>query len=113
MAVHQSSSLVIDFHHPLYLHPSDTPSTLRVSHQLLGFENYNIWSRSMEIALLAKNKLGFVDGTCSQANLPADLHPQWDYCNAIILYWILNTVCQELSAGIIFASSACLVWKDL
>ncbi|XP_040966858.1 uncharacterized protein [Gossypium hirsutum] len=57
MAVHQSSSLVIDFHHPLYLHPYDTPSTLRVSHQLLGFENYNIWTRSMEIALLAKNKV--------------------------------------------------------
>ncbi|KAK5838335.1 hypothetical protein PVK06_007064 [Gossypium arboreum] len=51
------SDLVINFNHPLYLHLSDTPSALLVSHQLLGIDNYNVWSRSMKIALLAKNKL--------------------------------------------------------
>ncbi|KAA3453334.1 UBN2_3 domain-containing protein [Gossypium australe] len=113
MAVPPPSSLAIDFHHPLYLHPSNIPSTFLVSHKLLGFENYTVWSRSMRIALLANNKLEFVDGTSLQVDLPANLYPQWDCCNAIFLYWILNTVCQELSSGIVFASNACLVWKDL
>ncbi|KAK5825065.1 hypothetical protein PVK06_019867 [Gossypium arboreum] len=52
------SDLVVNFNHPLYLHSSDTPSALLISHLLLGVEKYNIWSRSIKIALLAKNKLG-------------------------------------------------------
>lgn len=60
----------INFNNPLYLHPSDTPGVLLVSHKLHGIENYSVWSRSMRIALLAKNKLGFVEGTCSKESLP-------------------------------------------
>lgn len=31
----------------------------------------------------------------------------------IVLSWILNTVSKELSAGIVFASSAAAVWTNL
>ncbi|KAK5793756.1 hypothetical protein PVK06_034913 [Gossypium arboreum] len=37
------------------------------------------------------------------------LQPQWEHCNALVLSWILNSVSQELSAGIVFASSTALV----
>lgn len=90
------SESTIDFNHPLYLHPSDTPGTLLVSHQLLDVENYNVWSQTMKIALLAKNKLGLVDGTCSKDSLPKEMGYQWERCNAIVLSWILNTVSKEL-----------------
>ncbi|KAK5833254.1 hypothetical protein PVK06_017074 [Gossypium arboreum] len=109
MAASPPSSLAIDFHYPFYLHPSDAPSTLLVSHKLFGFKNYIVWSRSMRIALISNNKLGFVYGTSLQVDLPVDPYPQWDCCNAIVLSWILNIICQELSAGIVLASNACLV----
>lgn len=67
----------------------------------------------MKIALLTKNKLGFVDGTCKKEYLQSTLHSQWERCNAIIFSWILNIVSQELSARIVFISSVALVWKDL
>ncbi|KAE8668142.1 hypothetical protein F3Y22_tig00112344pilonHSYRG00066 [Hibiscus syriacus] len=102
-----------DFNHPLFLHASDAPGFLLVSHQLLGIENYGVWSRSMKIALLAKNKLGFVTGDCRREDFDESLHPQWERCNALVLSWILNTVSKELSAGIVFASSAASVWQDL
>ncbi|GMI84995.1 hypothetical protein HRI_002168800 [Hibiscus trionum] len=103
----------IDSNHVLFLHPSDTPSSLLVSNQLVGISNYNLWSRSLQIALLAKNKLGFVDDSCSKASFHSALHPQWERCNALVLSWILNTVSADLSAGVVFASSAASVWKDL
>lgn len=106
------SESTINFNHPRYLHPSDTPSTLLVSHQLLGIENYNVWSRAMRIALLAKNKLEFVDDTCSKDSLPEEMGYQWERCNAIVLSWILNTDSKELLAGIVFASSAVPIWSD-
>ncbi|GMJ06794.1 hypothetical protein HRI_004348600 [Hibiscus trionum] len=67
----------------------------------------------MWISLLAKNKLGFIDGTCSRADTAAALRSQWDHCNAPVLSWILNIVSRDLSAGIVFVSSAALVWADL
>ncbi|XP_040937729.1 uncharacterized protein [Gossypium hirsutum] len=107
------SESVIDFNHHFYLHPSDTPGTLLVSHQLLGAENYSAWNRTMKIVLLAKNKLGFVDGTCTKDSILDELGYQWERCNAIVLSWILNIISKELLAGIIFASSASVMWSNL
>ena len=45
--------------HVLFLHPSDNPSNILVS-ELLNGENYGHWRKAMEIALISKNKLGFV-----------------------------------------------------
>lgn len=47
---------------PLYLHHSDQPVAILVTQQL-NEENYPTWSRAMIMALSAKNKEGFIDGT--------------------------------------------------
>ncbi|XP_059306480.1 uncharacterized protein LOC132057912 [Lycium ferocissimum] len=47
----------LDYNHPLYLQSSDTPGVALHSIQLIGPENYALWSRSMRSALLVKNKL--------------------------------------------------------
>ncbi|GMJ15195.1 hypothetical protein HRI_005188700 [Hibiscus trionum] len=103
----------IDFNHPLFLHLSDTPGGILVSHRLVGIGSYNLWSRSMGIVLLAKNKLGFVDSSCKKEGYAESHHSQWERCNAFVFSWILNTVTSELSVGIVFASNAAQVWKDL
>ena len=53
----------IDHNHPLYLSPSDVPGAMQIGIQLTGMENYTLWSRAIELTLLTKNKLGFVDGS--------------------------------------------------
>jgi len=53
----------IDYNHPLYLQSTDVSVASIISFQLKGNENYIVWSRSMRIALLGRNKLGLVDGT--------------------------------------------------
>ncbi|KAM0985672.1 hypothetical protein ACFX13_013132 [Malus domestica] len=47
---------------PLYLHHSDQPRAILVTQQL-NEETYPTWSRAMIMALIAKNKEGFIDGT--------------------------------------------------
>ncbi|XP_070023377.1 uncharacterized protein LOC142175531 [Nicotiana tabacum] len=71
--------------HPLYLQPSNNPSNVIVSIQLKETENYSVWSKAMVIALRAKRKLGFIDGSFS----------------------------PDLVNGIIYASDAHEVWVDL
>lgn len=47
---------------PFSLHHSDSPKTILVT-QPLTSNNYHTWIRSMSMALMANNKLGFVDGS--------------------------------------------------
>ncbi|XP_071729232.1 uncharacterized protein [Rutidosis leptorrhynchoides] len=69
----------LDFGDPLYLHPSDTTSgTPIISIVLNGIKNYNIWSRSMLLALGTKNKLDFINGTCVKSTTDVVLSAQWD-----------------------------------
>ncbi|KAL3374514.1 hypothetical protein AABB24_006144 [Solanum stoloniferum] len=98
---------------PLYLHPSDTPDSILVSQQLTGIENYTGWSNSMKVALLAKTKIGFIDGKCCKADYKGDLEHEWERCNAFVLSWITNSVSKELVNGLMFSSNAHSVWKDL
>ncbi|XP_070005427.1 uncharacterized protein [Nicotiana sylvestris] len=103
----------IDHTHPLFVHPSDTPSSILIPIKLTGSENYGLWHRSMRIALQAKRKLGFVLGTCKKSSFEPALHEDWETCNANVLSWIMNTVSPELLSGIVYASNTHLVWEDL
>ena len=49
--------------HSMFLHNSDHPGMVLITAPLTG-SNYLTWSRSMKIALIAKQKLGFVNGKC-------------------------------------------------
>ncbi|KAM3363777.1 hypothetical protein P3S68_018631 [Capsicum galapagoense] len=108
-----ATTTVIDHHYPLYLQACDTPGSSLISIQLTGSENYALWSRSMRIGLLGKNKLGFVDGRHAKEKFEPALHDLWGKCNAIVLSWIMISVSKELLSGIVYTSNAQKVWSDL
>lgn len=77
---------------PLYLHSYDNPGLVLVLH-LLTMNNYIIWSRSMSIALKAKNKLGFVDGSYPQPeDATSDAYLQRSFVDSIVISWIVNSM---------------------
>ncbi|XP_073294587.1 uncharacterized protein [Primulina huaijiensis] len=103
----------IGFNDPLYIHPSDTPGMSLITDQLVGTDNYGIWSWAMLIALRAKNKTGFIDGTCKRPPCDQRTLHQWERCNALVLSWIMNSVSKEIFGGIVYAIDASTVWTDL
>ncbi|GMI65892.1 hypothetical protein HRI_000258500 [Hibiscus trionum] len=97
---------------PYYLHQSDSPGITLVTQPLCN-DNYNSWRRSMLMALSAKNKVGFVDGSIPS---PASTHQNfgaWTRANNLVSSWLLNSVSKEISASLIYHSSAADIWKDL
>ncbi|XP_047267100.1 uncharacterized protein LOC107867203 isoform X2 [Capsicum annuum] len=104
--------VTIDHHHPLYLQASDTPGAVIIPIKLTGPENYDLWSRSMKLALRDKGKLGFIDGSCAKHRFKGELAELWEKCNAIVLSWIGCTVAAELMPTILYASNAKQVWID-
>ncbi|XP_070025410.1 uncharacterized protein [Nicotiana sylvestris] len=88
--VADQNSIVIYHNHPLYLHPSDTAGALSLGFQLIGMENYTMWSQAMEVSLLTRNKLGFIDGTITYDTYGDKYASLWDRCNAIVKSWIMH-----------------------
>jgi hypothetical protein len=67
----------------------------------------------MFMALTAKNKLRFINGTLPKPN-PSDAdHYSWTRCNNMVLPWIINSVSKEIAASVIVVDSAEVMWNDL
>ncbi|KAH0640667.1 hypothetical protein KY285_037253 [Solanum tuberosum] len=100
-----SMSQGVDYSHPLFLSPVDISGVNLISFQLIGIENYALWSKSIRLALLGRNKNGLVDGSCKQEDVSAELRVQWERVNVIVLSWLLNSMSKSLLGGVAFASS--------
>lgn len=63
------------------VHPSDKPTVVLLSRLLTG-NNHGTQARVMTMALQAKNKLSFVDGTISKPD--HDDGRKWQHCNDLV-----------------------------
>ncbi|XP_016572935.1 uncharacterized protein LOC107870802 isoform X1 [Capsicum annuum] len=106
-------AMEIDYNYPLFLHFTNVSGLQIISFQLTGIENFSIWFRSMRLSLLGRNKLGLVNGSSSKDKFPADMANHWEGVNAIVISWILSYVAKNLLGGIMYATSAQVVWNDL
>lgn len=59
-----------------FVHPSDNTTVKLISHVFDG-KGYADWKRSMMIALSAKNKLSFVDGSLPKPEVTDPKHKHW------------------------------------
>ncbi|GJR34586.1 ribonuclease H-like domain-containing protein [Tanacetum coccineum] len=105
----------LDAGNPLHVHNSDNSSSVLVPFKLLETANYRMWNNAMKLALQARNKYGFVDGTCLRDSFADSkvLCAQWDRCNAMVLTWIMNIVSSDVYMGLVYFENAASVWKDL
>ncbi|MCI32704.1 retrovirus-related pol polyprotein from transposon TNT 1-94, partial [Trifolium medium] len=91
---------------PYFVHPSDVPSSVKVTPLLTG-SNYHSWSHSMCRALGGKLKLEFVDGSFP---VPIDqFDPSfraWNRCNMLVHSWIMNSVSDSIAQSIVFMENA-------
>ena len=85
-------------------------------YQPLVEENYPTWARSMQMALIAKNKLGFIDGTLTLTSpmvKTSSAIQAWVHCDKMVASWILNSVSQEIATSIACKGSALEIWNEL
>ena len=103
-----------DLSNPYFTHHSDHPGLVLISKPLNG-DNYSAWRRVMTLALNAKNKLGFVNGTIKAPS--KETHPDdyatWSRCNDMVHSWIVNTLNPKISDSVIYYTTAHEVWEDL
>ena len=66
-------------------------------------------------ALIAKKKIGFIDGTIQEPSQDANSteFELWNQCNSMIISWLTHSVEADIAKGIIHAKTAHQVWVDL
>ena len=74
----------------------DHPSLALVPHLLIG-SNYNTWSPAIWMALNAKNKFGFVDGSIPQFGADEPTTGIWSPCNSMVIALLLNVISKDIA----------------
>jgi hypothetical protein len=97
---------------PYFLHSSDQPGQLLVT-QLLDGDNYPTWSRAITMALEAKNKLGFIDGTILKPEPNNPNFSNWIRCNSMVQSWLVHSTIPTIANSILWIKSARDIWLDL
>ncbi|XP_019238208.1 PREDICTED: uncharacterized protein LOC109218306 [Nicotiana attenuata] len=99
---------------PLFIHSSDIPRTCLVSIPFNG-SGYGGWKRSMIVSLSAKNKIGFVDGSCPKPmpNENPAMVCQWDRCNNMVISWLTSSLSPTIAESEQYSETAGSIWKQL
>ncbi|XP_074303586.1 uncharacterized protein LOC141638035 [Silene latifolia] len=72
------------FNDPLYLSQSDQPSLKLTSAEFDG-SDFLSWKREAYLALISKNKEGFIDGTFRRPPSTHDSYHQWIRCDLLVM----------------------------
>ena len=67
----------------------------------------------MLVALRAKNKLGFVDGSMQEPSYTDVSHDKWMRSDDMIPSWIINYVSKEIASSVIYGNNSREVWVDI
>ncbi|GKC80234.1 hypothetical protein Tco_1131008 [Tanacetum coccineum] len=97
---------------PLYIGNSDHPGMVLTNTPFNG-SNFLGCSRTVKMALGAKLKLGFINGTCVRPVDDAEDLQRWIRCEYMVTCWLLNSMTAELSEVFLYAQSAFELWKEI
>ncbi|KAL0301907.1 UNVERIFIED_CONTAM: hypothetical protein Sradi_6467500 [Sesamum radiatum] len=71
------------------------------------------WSRSIKLALGAKQKLGFIDGTGQRLTKNKNEIEQWERVDCMVFSWLLNSLSKEIPEAFLYATSTQDLWQEL
>ncbi|CAN1299637.1 hypothetical protein LINPERPRIM_LOCUS24276 [Linum perenne] len=104
---------VLDASNPFFIGSNDHPGVLIVYDRLLGPDNYHSWARSFSMALISKNKLGFVNGSVVPPESSDLMYSAWERANVLVLGWIHRAISPEIAQSVLWLDSSRDVWLDL
>ncbi|CAH9134222.1 unnamed protein product [Cuscuta epithymum] len=101
----------IDHNSPYFLGPQDRPGDSITPVRLNG-DNYDNWANAIRLALRARRKYGFVDGTITKPKPPCT-EDDWITIHSMLVSWILNTISADVKNTMSMYDNAQALWDDL
>ncbi|GKC29924.1 ribonuclease H-like domain-containing protein [Tanacetum coccineum] len=93
----------LDAGNPLHIQTNDNSNIALIPFKLLGTENYRVWASALKLALQARNKFSFVDGSClkesyatiysdNAASVWKDLESTYDKVDGSVIFNLLQKI---------------------
>ena len=67
----------------------------------------------MVLALIAKKKIGFVNGKITKPDLDSPLYEDWESYNTMVLSWLINSMHVDVLSNIMYCETAREMWIEL
>lgn len=80
---------------------------------VLDGNNFLKWSRSVKIALGAKNKLAFLEGKHPKPASEGDEAHKWMRCDYMVKSWLLASMKPEISSSLVNMLSTKRLWEEI
>ncbi|VFQ77473.1 unnamed protein product [Cuscuta campestris] len=97
---------------PLGLTGQDNPGLALTTAKFTG-NNFFAWKKTITMALGAKSKLGFIDGTCKKPAITDPNYQRWIRTDYMVTCWILNSMSSDLSDSFLYVNSAEELWSEI
>uniref|UniRef100_A0A803LWM9 Retrotransposon Copia-like N-terminal domain-containing protein n=1 Tax=Chenopodium quinoa TaxID=63459 RepID=A0A803LWM9_CHEQI len=110
--VNSTLNVGINYNDPYYLASGDNPS-MQLGNQILTGSNYINWCRIVRMALIARNKICFVDGTLIPPDSASDDHKKWLRNDYMVMSWILNSMEKTIAESFLFVNSSNELWCEI
>ncbi|KAL0458692.1 UNVERIFIED_CONTAM: hypothetical protein Slati_0496400 [Sesamum latifolium] len=79
----------------------------------LNGKNWLTWSRSVRIALEGRDRLGFIDGSCTKQAEGSKEFRQWRIADTVVRTWILKTISKNIINIFLYTTSVQSLWMEL
>ncbi|KAL2940474.1 Retrovirus-related Pol polyprotein from transposon RE1 [Bienertia sinuspersici] len=97
---------------PLYLAASDNPA-IQISSMIFNGSNFLNWTRSVKMSLGAKNKQGFIDGTCKRPQPSSKEYSKWVRCDYMVRCWLFKSMSDKIAESLMLCESAKQIWDEI
>jgi len=97
---------------PYDLTSGDNPGTL-ISKPLLRGPNYDEWATNLSLALKARKKFGFADGTIPQPDETNPDFDDWIANNALVVSWMKLTIHESLATSMSHLDDSHDMWTHI
>uniref|UniRef100_A0A2N9ILU6 Reverse transcriptase Ty1/copia-type domain-containing protein n=1 Tax=Fagus sylvatica TaxID=28930 RepID=A0A2N9ILU6_FAGSY len=98
----------------ILIHACLPMETIQAFHSLLSLSLERITRHGQDLwsmALVAKNKAGFVNGSIKAVDPSSPQYGSWKRCDTMVLSWLLNSLSKEISASVIYLDTTFEVWQ--
>ena len=67
----------------------------------------------MILALIAKKKIGFINGKIAEPDPESPLYENQLSCNTMVISWMINSMHVDVSSSILYCQTAREMWLEL
>ena len=85
-------------------------SFLQITSCKLNGKNFFQWSRSVQMVICERGKIGYLNGSTNKPNPTDPSYSTWDTNNALVMSWLTNSMEEHIGSLYLVHTTAKAIW---